>query len=220
MPEKVPLPPFMMSEEKDEQTIMTDLENRLTAALYRATCPDSAELGEYHLGLISGTRADSIDRHLAECPHCQRELTQLDSFLAQVQSDLTYSAAERIKIWIARRLPDLPSGERAPSPAFAIRGGDEESGPSQSLIFEAGDAQLMIDVGEDPSDASRRTIVGLVIGVDPLELEARLWFDGQLLTTAAVDELGNFTFVDLKPGHYELILAGPGSEIHVQELLT
>ena len=31
---------------------MTDMEDRLTAALYRTTCPETVELGEYHLGMV------------------------------------------------------------------------------------------------------------------------------------------------------------------------
>lgn len=197
---------------------MTDLENELTAALYRINCPDSTELGEYHLGLVGGSRAAFIDQHLNECPYCSREVAQLASFLAQVESDLDFSAADRIKIWIARLAPEFPAGSGAATPALGFRGDAGETGSGRSLIFEAGDAQLMIDVQDDPGDASRKSLIGLIIGVDPVGLEARLWLDGRPAATAGVDDLGNFAFPDLKPGHYELIVTGPGMEIHVQEL--
>ncbi len=221
MPEKVPLPPFMMIEEKDKRSTMTDLESRLSAALYRVTCPDSAELGEYRLGITPNVRLAFIDRHLRECPHCNRELAQLDSFMAQVKSDLDYSTAERIKIWIARRVPDSTAGLGSPAPAFSFRGGvDDEAGPDRSLVFEAGDAQLMIEIQDDPGDGGRKTLIGLVIGIDLVNLEAHLWLDGRRVATAEIDDLGNFAIANLEAGHYELIVSGPDGEIHVQELLT
>ena len=197
---------------------MTELENRLTAALYRVICPDSTELGEYHLGFVTGSRATFIDQHLNECPYCSREVAQLDSFLTQVKSDLDFSTAERIKIWIARLAPDLAAGSGAAMPALAFRGDDDEAGSGRSLVFEAGDTQLMIDVQDDPGDASRKSLIGLIIGIDPVDLEARLWLDGRPVATAGVDDLGNFTLSDLEPDHYELIVTGPGMEIYVQEL--
>ena len=194
---------------------MTDFENRLTASLYRLHCPDSIELGEYNLGFVTGSRATFINQHLSECPYCNREVAQLDSFMAQVKSDLEYSTADRIKIWIARLAPDLAAGRGAAMPALGFRGDDV---PGRSLLYEAGDAQLMIDVQDDPGDASHKSLIGLIIGIDPADLEVRLWLDGQPVATAGVDDLGNFTLPDLEPGNYELIVTGPGMEIHVQEL--
>ena len=200
---------------------MTDLENRLTAALYRVTCPDTAELGEYRLGMTAGPRLAFIEQHLQECPYCRRELDQFETFMAKVESDLDYSTAARIKIWIARRLPEFTAGAGTPAPAFAFRGRDQdEADGHRSLVFEAGDAQLMIEIQDEPGEPGRRTIIGLVIGIDPAGVEARLWQDGRPVAAATVDELGNFAFSDLGAGRYELILAGPGAEIHVQELLT
>jgi len=215
----------MMIEEKDKRGTMTDLENRLSAALYRVTCPDSAELGEYRLGITPNARAAFIDRHLRECPHCNREMVQLDSFMAQVKSDLDYSTAERIKIWIARRVPDSKAGLGSPAPAFSLRGGvgddgDDEAGPDRSLVFEAGDAQLMIEIQDDPGDGGRKILIGLVIGIDLVDLEAHLWLDGRRVATAEIDDLGNFAIANLEAGRYELIVSGPDGEIHVQELLT
>jgi anti-sigma factor RsiW len=199
---------------------MTDLENRLTAALYRATCPDTSELGEYHLGMLSGPQAAIVEQHLDECPYCSREVAQLDAFMEQVKPDLAYSTAERIKIWIARLVPDVQAGPGSPAPAFAMRGVAEDEAGDRSLVFEAGEVQLMIEIQDEPGDTGRKAIIGLVIGIDPAGAEARLWQEGQPVATTAVDDLGNFSFSNLDSGHYELILAGAETEIHVQELLT
>lgn len=199
---------------------MTDFEDRLTTALYRVACPDAVEIGEYRLGMVSGPRAHFIEQHLRECPYCSRETAQLDAFLAQVKPDLEYTTAEQVKIWIARLVPDLQAGVGASTPAFALRGANDDEAAGRSLVFEAGDAQLMIEIQDEPGDTGRKTIIGLVIGIEPTGVEARLWRDGQPVATTTVDDLGNFTFSNLGSARHELILTGPGVEIHVQKLLT
>jgi hypothetical protein len=200
---------------------MTDIESKLSAALYRVTCPDAAELGEYRLGMTPSARADVIDQHLRDCPHCNRELAQLDTFMVQVKDDVAFSTAERFKIWIARRVPNVSAGRGSLAPAFSFRGVDDgEADPDRSMVFEAGDAQLMIEIQDDPGAGGRKTLIGLVIGIDLDDLEAHLWLDGQRVATAQVDDLGNFALPNLATGNYELIVTGPDVEIHVQELLT
>jgi hypothetical protein len=96
------------------------MDDRMRSILYRASCPSSLELGEYHLAVLSKERAAFIKKHLKECSHCSLELQQLKTFLADVKPDLEYSLADRIKVWVAERLPEISSG--APAPAFSLRG--------------------------------------------------------------------------------------------------
>jgi hypothetical protein len=192
---------------------MTNFEDKLSAALYRATCPDSMELGEYYLGILVEDRSGFVRQHLAECPHCSLELSQLESFARDTSPDLEPSLAERVKVWIARLVPESPSAPSGIEPALALRGDDQ--GP---LFYEAGDVQLTIEIQDDPDEPGRRTLLGLVIGIETEEMQAHFWQDGELVATAVVDELGNFIISDLSPGHYELILAAPTVEILVQDL--
>jgi len=193
---------------------MAGTEDKLTAILYRLTCPDSAELGEYHFGIVAGERSRQIKRHLGSCPHCRRELVQLQSYLTELAPELEISLAGRVKIWIARLVPDGGWGNgSAPMPAFAVRGG--ENGP---LIYQAGDAQLTIEVQDDLEKPGHRSILGLVFGADLADMQAYLWQESKGVAAVDVDELGNFIISGLAPGVYELILSGPAVEIHVQEL--
>lgn len=195
--------------------MMTNIEDKLTTILYRSICPDSLELGDYHLRMVSDANAARIKQHLAECPHCTRELRQLEAYLSQVSSDLENSPIERVKIWIARRIPSIPlAADTAMSlPTFAVRG--EENGP---LMYQAGDAQLTLEIQEDPEQTENKAILGLVLGVAPVGVMAHLWQAGELITSVMVDNLGNFIISNLAPGDYELILSGPSFEIHVQDL--
>jgi hypothetical protein len=195
--------------------MMANMEDSLKTRLYRADCPESAELGDYHLGLLPAERAGILQTHLAGCPHCTRELAQLQSYLADLAPDLETSLVERAKVWIARLLPP-PSAEATTMGGlgFALRG-DDTAGPQ---LYEAGDAQLSLEVQPQPDSPGRYTLLGLLLGVEPAGLTAHLWQDEHTAGTAAIDEIGNFTLGLLEPGPYQLILTGPTLEIHVQEL--
>jgi len=192
---------------------MAKLENQLSKALYRAFCPETLELGEYQLGMLSSQQTNKIQTHLAECPHCRAELAQLKSFLKEVGADLETSLADRVRIWIAERIPPGNAGSSGTALAFGLRGE-----VSSVHFYQAGEAQITLEVQDDPSAPGRKTLVGLVLGDEIAELQAHLWQADQAVATAEVDELGNFTLLGLEPGQYELFMSGPDVEIQIKDL--
>ncbi|MEJ2560088.1 MAG: hypothetical protein P8186_28500, partial [Anaerolineae bacterium] len=198
-------------------------QDRLTARLYRFNCPSSMELGEYHLGLLPDDQATAVARHLAECPHCAREVVQLKDYLAELAPDLEFSPAEqlkgRVRLLVARLVTGglegaLP-GQPSLAPAYAALRGEE----GEPLIYEADGIQVVVEVHQDPHQLDDWTILGLVIGVDnPNALEVHLWRADQRVATVPVEDTGNFSFSNLTAGRYELILGGPEVEIHIQDL--
>lgn len=193
---------------------MANNEDKLRRTLFRITCPDSRQLGEFHLGLLPEAEAAAVQAHLAHCPHCSLEIQGLERYLTELEPDLSYTISERIKIWIADRITPEASSSTVGMPAFAVRG--DSQGP---LMYEAGDYQLTIDVQEDAQHPGRQVIIGLLLGENTAEFDVNLWQAGQLITTTAVDDLGNFVLNQVQPGTYELILTAAEAEIHVQELL-
>jgi hypothetical protein len=163
-------------------------------------------------------KAEAIRQHLAECPHCAQEVAQLQAYLGELAPDLAYSLSERIQVWVARLLAggaELASPRTgALGPALAgLRG--ETSGP---YIYQAHDVQIVLEVQEDAEHTGCVVLLGLVTGIDPGGLEAHLWRAGSRVATQEVDELGNLALSGLEPGQYELILAGPEVEIHIQQV--
>lgn len=194
---------------------MKNIEKRLAAQLYRVTCPTADQLGEYHLHMLTRSQAAAIKQHLNDCPRCRAELAQLQTYLADLATDVEHSLGQRVQIWIARLIPSGTMGGGTLQPALALRGQDD--GP---LMYEAGDAQLTLEVQDDPEKAGARTILGLLIGVEPVETAVHLWQEAQKVAQVPVDEFGNFVFAGLSPGMYELIVSGPDFEIHLQELIV
>lgn len=195
------------------------VQHRLTAQLFRITCPPPEELGEYHLGMLSGERAATVARHLDECVHCTREVVQLQAYLGEVGPTLELSvleqAAERVKVLVARLVEGRGGMQPLLTPALAgVRG--EEAGP---YIYQADGVQVVMDVQADAEQPDRRVILGLIPGLDdPQELEVGVWQAGELHATAPVDELGNFVVAGLAPAAYDLIVSGSEVEIHIQDV--
>lgn len=198
-----------------------DIERKLRATLYRAFCPGSTELGEYHLGLLSTDRRRELRAHLAECPHCASELEQLRSFMESVSADIEpnlkarQAGASLLRRLAARLLPPSIPGVGW-SPALAgVRG---EAG--SMLSFSAEGYHLVIDIQVDADRADRRSILGLLTGAEPASaaLTARLYQANALAAQAQVDELGNFAIHLVSPGEYSLLLSSPEVEISIEQL--
>lgn len=187
-------------------------EGNMTTALYRSLCPDSAELGEYQLGLLMGDRRISIREHLATCPHCRREMAQLDQFLTSVAPDIEFNAVDRIKVWVARLVPQGFNAGMGLAPVLAVRGAG--AGPQ---LYEAGDAQVGIDIQPDLRPGTF-TLVGLVTGAELDGLQAIVWQDDESVATVDVDDLGNFIVDALRPGRYRVTLSGPSLEIEMRDI--
>ena len=202
---------------------LAQLQDCLTAQLYRFDCPSPEALGEYHLGALPSDRAAAIAHHLDGCPHCAHEVVQLGDFLADLAPDLEISPLEqatgRARVLIARLASGLTDGlimapSQMASAYVGVRGEEREP-----FSYEADEIQVVVDIQEDPDQPGRKTATGLVIGVDePRELEVHLWRDDQHLAVASVDETSNFFIPNLDPGGYELILSGPELEFHIQDL--
>ena len=202
---------------------LASLQDRLTAHLYRIACPTPHELGEYHLSVLSPSQAQAVGEHLSLCPHCAHEVTQLEEYLGKLapslEPGLLQQAKERARVWVARLVSGGVGGGSLGQPAFApllagVRGA--EAGP---LIYQAEDVQLIIEIQQDVEQPDRAGILGLATGLGTIQrVEAELWQAEELVASASVDDLGNFSLSGVTPGSYELILRGADFEIRIKDL--
>lgn len=194
---------------------LAGLQSALTARLYRVSCPGSVELGEYALGLLDRPHALAIEGHARDCPHCAEEIVQFREFLADETIPAISSLAERVRVITARLISHLGDSLIPPAaaPVLAVRG--EEGG---TFIFEADDAQIAVEVMEDRDHPGKKSIAGLISGMEVSGLQVRLSSEGEAIAQTEVDELGNFTFAALLPGGYELSILGPHIEIRIPPL--
>ena len=193
---------------------LTKLQNNLAARLYRVDCPDSIDLGEYHLGLFDQSRARIFRRHLRDCPHCTKELEQLSQFIDLEQPEPATGPLEQVRVLIGQIISRLDESTRPPSlaPAFALRGGEMEV-----LVFEAGDLQITLELQEG-GEPGMKILLGLVTGQDAQGFSVKLLSNGQQIASGEVDELGNFALLSFPAGEYQLLIRGPDLEIHLPDL--
>ena len=198
-------------------------ETQLLKMLYRADCPPSVELGEFQLGLLERVRAVWIGQHVADCPHCHRELTELNSFMSLVAAQLPATqlptaevepptgilagATARLKVLVAELFRPTPG-----QAAWAVRGDETTDAPQ---IFNVGDIQVSIETQADPTQPSQRSILGLISGADTLGWRAHVWQAGQFVVTVEVDEFGNFTVPPVAAGNTQIVLDGADFEVHI-----
>ena len=167
-------------------------EHRLVRQLYRWDCPPVAQLSDYQLGLLSEAETEPLTRHLAHCPHCQSELTQLRHYLASEPAAPPPPAAQRLRTalgeMVARLLPAAP--------ALALRG----SGP-EPIMAEAGD--LLIVLNPQPRPDGEVTVIGQMVTPEPVRWQGALVLVRQadeVRMTTTLDDIGTFQCPALPPG--------------------
>jgi anti-sigma factor RsiW len=188
------------------------VEGRLVDALYRVTCPDPQELGEFQLGRLSRTQRAAIRRHVAECPHCAREVAQLEGYLGSLSGELGPGPLERLRVLVAQLIsgPALaPMGQ----PALAgVRGGAR--GPA---IYQAEEIQIALETEEDEARPGSWVLLGLVTGAPTERMLVQVWQAGRRVGRGQVDSLGNLIIAGLASGIHEIRLSGAEVEIRIPE---
>lgn len=174
------------------------LQKRLTSKLYRHTCPSSIELGEYHLRMLPASQMLVIAQHVRECPHCAREIAELEEFFLGDLQPMEGNLLGKVKVLIARLVGE-GTGESAPAFA-ALRG--KAKGP---LTLEADGILIVLDI--QPSNEGKVNILGQVAAEDQeqwTQATVELRQGGELLFTTTVDDLGAFHVEGIIPGSKEL----------------
>ena len=168
---------------------LTLLQNQLRARLYRSSCPSSIELGDYHLGLLLDSQKLVVAQHVRGCPHCRRELAELEEFL--VEPDAEPDLLNTVKVLFAQ----LVSAGATPT-LGALRG--ESKGP---LTFEADGMVIVLDI--QPAAREQASILGQVAAEEQDQwtgavVEMRQAEAPEM--TASLDEFGAFRFDDVSQG--------------------
>jgi hypothetical protein len=205
-----------------ERTLELSLEQRrFQRLLHRAGCPTPLALGEFHLGLLDQLRASELTEHLAYCPACRAELTDLAIFMKQIRRPAADAAEDTfgsLRTIVARLfLGPLtgPSGALVP----AIRGPHDDS-ERQPMVYDAEDVLVTVDSWAERPGQSGRVVAGLVVGpVDFTRAEASMDAD-ETSSTSSIDDLGNFLFSNVSPGAHNLTIRLPatGLQIEIDEL--
>ncbi|MGD8405788.1 MAG: hypothetical protein PVJ21_19175 [Anaerolineales bacterium] len=180
----------------------------LASRLYRASCPSTDELGEFHLRMLPSDQMLIISQHVRECPLCTREINQLKEFLGDLVPVTEGNLLQQTKRLVAQ----LVSGGGAGKLAGALRGPDE--GP---LTFETEGTVIVLDI--QPASEGNVNIFGQVAADDQ-----DLWTGSTITlnqadgskTTDSLNDLGAFQFEKVSAGSIQITILSPqGIEIQI-----
>jgi len=187
---------------------LADLQSRLTSRVYRITCPSPMELGEYHLRMLPASEMHLIRHHIGECPHCTRELAQLEAFFSTDLAPTETSLFGQARVLIARLVSSL--GEPGQTVA-ALRG--DAKGP---LTLQADGIVIVLDI--QPGKEGKVNILGQLAAEDQDQwtgASVELHQGGELEFSSTVDDLGAFYSEGIIPGSKELRITSKDSFIRV-----
>lgn len=211
-----------------------ELQGALRKQFFRMFCPPVETLIAFHDGSLSTAQHASVAAHLAECPHCRRE----QHFLTEITNDAVSGRSPPMQ-WYTIRAPALQQwqalGNAAPlravvalhvsSPTLAadFYGAPRAHAPASQHAYQAENIQISLGIRAVTNRADRRVLIGsLRLGDDqadaPHSAVACLSDQQQLISTAELDELGNFVLDNLLPGTYRLSFRLPDREVIIETL--
>jgi len=187
----------------------------LTSQLYRASCPSTDELGEFHLRMLPSDRMLVIAQHVRECPLCTREIEQLKEFLSDLAPASEGNLLQQTKRLIAQLVSGRGASSMAGEPSFALRGTGE--GP---MTFEAESTVIVLDV--QLANEGKVNILGQVAADDQ-----DLWTGSTVTlnrtdgskTTDILNDLGAFHFEQVSSGSIQIMISSPhGVEVQIPQI--
>jgi hypothetical protein len=189
-----------------------ELQQLLRQRLYRILCPSSDDLLAYRQGWLDERRTLELRKHLRDCPHCGSELRLLDEAAGAPPWPPPLNRLRRL---IAMALP-------AQQQPLAVYGGLRGAYGGQ-YAYRAEHLELTLDVQRVANRPERVVLVGMLFDEDapPGEMQratASLLEGDYVVSSTALDELGNFVLDDIAPGDYSLSLRLPELEVVVEAL--
>lgn len=182
--------------DREEELAYRRMEALLKTHLYRRSCPAPEQLSLYQFGLLSPDEKLIIARHVRQCPHCQRELTELARF------EESPSLLERL-----RQAKNLIEAQFIPSPRWQAVGLRGRGHPPQRFRAE----ELDIHLSQQPGYRHGRwMLLGRLeprMQPPPAVGGTTIWLIRDEETWEAVVAAdGTFAFEELMSGRYDMAL--------------
>lgn len=214
-----------------------NLQGMLRRQFFRMFCPSADTLVAFHEGSLDMTEYASVRSHVAECPHCTRE----QRFLVQLTSDSVSGTSPPMQWYTitadSLRQPRPPSAQprpalrqitaaflapKAPS-ARSFYGAPRSQPQLGQFAYQAEDVQIALGVRSVVNRSDRRVLTGTVTlaGERSSALDhafAALFDQQHEVSSAELDELGNFVLDNLLPGTYRLTFRLSDCEVIIEAL--
>ncbi len=185
---------------------MANLETMFTTPLFDQQCRVTAQLADYFNQQLSPVDMRLTERHVAQCPHCQEQLTELSQLYAVANrgkiSEQYYapSTLRRLVAWLTVAVNATPT-RRA------------------TLSNEPITLQVQDNCGWILLRYEDGGITGSILPCPSGSVTVRLWGDAPFpIAMTTCDPMGNFTLADVPATDYRLVIHADGMEIRVEHL--
>jgi len=219
---------------------MTDIDNLLSAVLYRRSCPDPEVLGDYYQRLLPPGHRLAVALHLRLCSQCTAELAMYaksqndedgDSLDRSFGTDRTALAGPVSRVaWAIPR--GRPTREQTRGDAWQtsqgyqlglVNGAGRISAEDKSLgtalpiqqVYQSEDIQVTLSIWSAIRGYRKAAVIGMV-KPPSTTIGAELWSAAELLDSSAMSRDGHFFFAQLEAGEYFLCLRQAGAEIWIE----
>lgn len=184
-------------------------------SLFRIECPTSLTLGDLHLGLLDESMTQMTQQHVNLCSHCSEEFVAITNLLDEpifktasartFQKQNSFGLLKRIVMTLEQALGSLGSQNQA---VPALRG------ESWNAYYSGGDYLLSLTRQQHEQG---HALVGSILA-DSVSGQATLAQSSGLMYEAPITASGSFSFNDVTPGAYELVITTPKAELVVPEI--
>lgn len=186
----------------------------LARLLYRAKCPSSDQLRNYHFKLLDPETNEVVNKHLKLCRFCRQDLQEMIEFIESEEPTLELPTFD---ITAPNFMFARPSaGERVP-----LRGGSSLRGvASGPLMFEAETATIFLEL---ETTAKGYILRGQVMDEDDIELwseaTVEIWQDGYQIDTIQADDMGSFDYLLKEAGMIDIrVIATDKTSIIISDI--
>lgn len=195
---------------------MTNLETMFTHPLFDEQCSVTAQLADYFNQQLSPFDMRLTEQHVAQCTHCQQQLTALSQL---------YAASDR---------GTVPEPQQTPTPLRRLvawltvaTNRLELSNPRSSSIASRhttlSNEPITLEVQDNCGWILLRYendgITGSILPCPSGTVTMQLWGDAPFpIATAHCDAMGNFRFNAISATTYRLVIRADDVEIRVEQL--
>ena len=172
--------------------------------------------------------AEQYQRHLTACSECESRFVKLQQLISAMLTDTSEDAPRDVVLYaknlfsshakaaqpsLVRRLVAVLSFDSfTTAPAFGLRSGQTET---RQLLYSAATTDIDLRVS---STAEGLIVSGQVLGAAPAHGRAQLASE-RISTASDLNDLHEFRFGPVPPGHYRLDLRLGELEVEVPEIV-
>ncbi|MCI0712054.1 MAG: hypothetical protein L0154_18005 [Chloroflexi bacterium] len=186
----------------------------LARLLYRAKCPSSDELRNYHFDLVDPETNEVVNKHLKLCRFCRQDLQEMIEFIEAEEPRVELPTFDITA-------PNFMFAKPASGERVALRGGSSVRGvDSGPLMFEAQTATIFLDL---ETTAKGYILRGQVMDQDDMELwseaTVEIWQDGYQIDTIQADDMGSFDYLLEEAGMIDIhVIATDKTSIIISDI--